>query len=165
MDGNLKEDDFLNELEVFGNEVEVCMRFFYAYRSINDVLFDNTKALNIIKRNPHLWNTISRALEVSFFIALYRIFEKNDKKHNVNKLLQIAKSNIDIFSPKALLTIKIKNSPIAHERLDEFMRDIYVPTDKDFKRLERYVEKYRDISKTYCNYKTQFIWSPTTIGY
>jgi len=149
MDGNLNEDDFLNELEVFGNEVEVCMRFFYAYRSINDLLIDNSKALNIINRTPHLWNTISRALEASFFIALSRIFDKDPRTHNVGRLLQIAKSYIDIFSAKALETRKLKISPNANALINEFMRDIYVPKINDFQRLEKYIIKYRNIFQTY----------------
>jgi len=156
MDGKMNEDEFLNELEVFGNEVEVCTRFFYAYRSINDVLVDNTKALNIINRTPHLWTTISLALETSFFIALSRIFDKDRRTHNVRRLLQIAKSNIDIFSEKALKNRKIKSMPNAHEMINEFMQDIYVATEKDFKRLERYVEKYRNISKKYVIIRHNF---------
>jgi hypothetical protein len=146
---NMKEDDFLNELEVFRKEFEACMQFFYAYQAINDVLEDNKKALNIINRTPLLWLTISGALEASFFIALTRIFDRNPKTHNVGRLLQIAKSNIDFFSAKALETRKRKSRANDHEWIDEFMRDIYVPTIKDFQRLERYVERYRNISIIY----------------
>jgi len=145
----MKEDDFSNELEVFGKEVELCMRYFYAYRAINDVLGDDTKALNIINRTPELWNTISYALEASFFIALTRIFDRKSKTHNVGRLLQIANSNIDIFSAKALEARTRKSSANANEWIGEFMRDIYVPISKDFQRLEKYIEKYRNISKTY----------------
>lgn len=129
--------------------MELCMRFFYAYRAINDVLGDDEKALNIISRTPEIWDTISFALEASFFIALTRIFDEKPKTHNVGRLLQIAKSNIDIFSAKALETRKRKSSANAHEWINENMREIYVPNNNDFKRLEKYVEKYRNISKNY----------------
>lgn len=149
VDTDMKEDDFLNELEVFRKELEACIQFFYAYLAINDVLGDNEKALNIINRTPLLWLTISGALEASFFITLTRIFDKDPRTHNVGRLLQIGKSNIDIFSAKALEIRKRKSSANAHEWIDEFMRDIYVPINIDFKRLEKFVEKYRNISKTY----------------
>jgi len=129
--------------------VELCMRFFYAYRAINDVLGDDEKALNIISRTPEIWDTISFALEASFFIALTRIFDEKPKTHNVGRLLQIAKSNIDIFSAKALETRKRKSSANANEWIGDFMGEIYVPINKDFQRLEKYLEKYRNISKTY----------------
>ena len=145
----MKEHDFLNELEIFGKEVELCMRFFYAYLAINDVLGDDIKALNIINRTPELWNTISFALETSFFIALTRIFDKDPKTHNVGRLLQIAKSNIDIFSAKALETRKRKSSANANEWIGDFMREIYVPINKDFQRLEKYLENYKNIAKIY----------------
>lgn len=125
------------------------MRFFYAYRAINDVLGDDEKALNIISRTPEIWDTISFALEASFFIALTRIFDEKPKTHNVGRLLQIAKSNIDIFSAKALETRKRKSSANANEWIGDFMGEIYVPINKDFQRLEKYLEKYRNISKTY----------------
>ena len=129
--------------------MELCMRFFYAYRAINDVLGDDEKALNIISRTPEIWDTISFALEASFFIALTRIFDEKPKTHNVGRLLQIAKSNIDIFSAKALETRKRKSSANANEWIGDFMGEIYVPINKDFQRLEKYLEKYRNISKTY----------------
>ena len=129
--------------------MELCMRFFYAYRAINDVLGDDEKALNIISRTPEIWDTISFALEASFFIALTRIFDEKPKTHNVGRLLQIAKSNINIFSANALETRKRKSSANANEWIGDFMGEIYVPINKDFQRLEKYLEKYRNISKTY----------------
>ncbi|MHB8070086.1 MAG: AbiU2 domain-containing protein [Desulfobaccales bacterium] len=118
--------------------------------AINDVLGDNQKALNIVNRTPLFWLTISGALETSFFIALTRIFDRDSRTHNIGRLLKIVKSNIDFFSFEALKTRKIKD-PNAHEWIDEYMKDVYVPNVKDFQRLEKYVDKYRNISKTYSN--------------
>lgn len=145
----MKEDEFLLELDVFRTEVEGCMQFFYAYLGINDVLSENNKALSIINRTPLLWNTIVGALQTSFFIALTRIFDKNPKTHNVVRLLHIAQSNIVIFSAKALETRKKKGDANAHEWIDEYMQDIFVPTAQDFLRLRKYVDKYRAVSGTY----------------
>ena len=151
----MKEDDFLHELEVFGTEVQGCIKFFYAYLAINDVPADNKKGLNIINRTPLLWRTIRDALETSFFITLARIFDKDKRTHNIRRLLNIAQSNIDIFSAKALKNRKIKSSANAHEWIDDYMRDIYIPKPNDFEKLDKHVNKYNAIWKTYSKIRHQ----------
>jgi hypothetical protein len=139
-----REDIFSHELEVFRIEVESAIQFFYAYLSINASLADNEKALQIVNEAPLFWRTNVGALQTSFFIVLGRVFDQNSN-HNIDRLLRVAQDNADIFSKKALELRKRKSSKNANEWIDDYMKDVYVPTINDFRRLRKYVSKYRKI--------------------
>ena len=147
-----KEERFKHELEVFRTEVESGIQFFYTYEAINSVLRKNKQALKIVKLTPLFWCTNVGALQTSFFIVLGRIFDKDTryKKHTIDTLLQVTKEHSDIFSAEALEVRKREGSANADEWISDYMKDVYVPTDDDFKRLEKYVSKYRKIYEDRC---------------
>jgi len=138
------EDTFRNELEVFRTEAESVIQFFYAYQSIHYSLGDNEKALRLVNETPLFWLTIAGALQTSFFIVLGRIFDQSSN-HNVDKLLKVAQNNTDIFSKEALEARKRKGSKNASDWIVDYMKDTYVPTFRDFRRLRKYVSKYRKV--------------------
>lgn len=141
-----REDKFKHELEVFRTEIESAIQFFYANVTINAALADNKYALDIVNRTPLFWRTTSGALQTSFFITLGRIFDQHRKsKHNVDKLLRIAQEQATIFSKEALEARIRERSANASEFIDEYMNDVYIPTDDDFRRLRNYVSKYRKV--------------------
>lgn len=139
-----RENLFSQELEVFRTEAESAIQFFYAYLSINASLADNEKALQIVNEAPLFWRTNAGALQTSFFIVLGRVFDQNSN-HNIDRLLRVAQDNADIFSKEALELRKRKGSKNADEWIDDYMKDVYVPTISDFRRLRKYVSKYREI--------------------
>ena len=139
-----KEDKFLKELEVYRTEVESAIQFLYVDLAINSCLADNKRALDLINRTPLFWVTNGGALQTSFFITLGRIFDQ-DSKHNVDRLLKAAQENAEIFSADSLKARKIGSSANATEWITEYMKDVYVPTADDFRRLRGYVKKYRKI--------------------
>lgn len=141
-----KEAKFRNELEVFRTEVEASIQFFYTDLAINAVLGDNKEALKIVNRTPLFWRTNVGSLQTSFFIVLGRIFDQKSN-HNVDKLLKVAQNNSIIFSTEALERRKREESANANEWIDDYMKDVYVPSADDFRRLRKYVNKYRTIYK------------------
>ena len=141
-----KEDKFRHELEVFRTEVEFSIQFFYTDLTINAVLGDNKEALKIVNLTPLFWRTNVGSLQTSFFIVLGRIFDQK-LNHNVDKLLQTAQNNSIIFSAEALERRKREENANANEWIDDYMKDVYVPSAGDFRRLRKYVNKYRTIYK------------------
>lgn len=139
-----KEDIFTHELEVFRTEIESAIQFFYADLTMNGVLAKDKYKLAIVNRTPLFWVTTSGALHTSFFITLGRIFDQ-DSNHNVDKILRIAQTHTVIFSKEALERRKRAGSVNAAEWIDEYMKDVYIPTASDFRRLRKYVAKYRKI--------------------
>ena len=141
---NQPEDIFANELEVFRTEAESAIQFFYSYLSIHAVAGEHKEVHRLLNTAPLFWNTALGALQTSTFIALGRVFDQNSK-HNVDRLIKIAQSNMDIFSKESLAGRKRRGSDNADEWLDEYLRDVYVPNADDFRRLRRHIAKRRKI--------------------
>lgn len=117
------EDIFANELEVFRTEAESGIQFFYSYLAVHAVAGEHKEVHRLLNRAPLFWNTALGALQTSTFIALGRVFDQQSK-HNVDRLLKIAQSNMAIFSKEALAGRKRRGSANADEWLDEYLRDV-----------------------------------------
>jgi len=139
-----KEDEFKHEIEVFRTEVESGIRFFYMYLAFNSVLSKNKQALKIVNLTPLFWNTHVGALQTSLFIVLGRLFDQKSN-HNVDRLIGVAQKHSDIFSAEALIARKLSCSANAGEWINDYMKGVYAPTSNDFRRLRKYVSKYRKI--------------------
>ena len=148
---NQPEDIFANELEVFRTEADSGIQFFYSYLAVHAVAGEHKKVHRLLNKAPLFWNTALGALQTSTFIALGRVFDQNSK-HNVDRLLKIAQSNMAIFSKEALAGRKRRGSGNADEWLDEYLCDVYVPNADDFRRLRRHIAKRRKIYEN--NYRT-----------
>lgn len=144
------EDIFTNELEVFRQEAEAAIQFFYSYLSIYAVAGEHKEVHRLLNRAPLFWNTILAALQTSIFIALGRVFDQKSK-HNIDRLIKIAQSNMDIFSKESLAGRKRRSSHNADEWIDEYLRDVYEPNAEDFRRLRRHIAKRRNIYES--NYR------------
>ena len=147
---NQPEDIFANELEIFRTEAESAIQFFYSFLSIHAVAGEHKKVHLLLNTAPLFWNTTLGALQTSTFIALGRVFDQNSK-HNIDRLIKIAQSNMDIFSKESLAGRKRRGSNNADEWLDEYLRDVYVPNADDFRRLRRHIAKRRKIYES--NYR------------
>lgn len=138
------EDVFANELEVFRTEAESGIQFFYSYLAVHAVAGEHKEVFRLLNTAPLFWNTALGALQTSTFIALGRVFDQQSK-HNIDRLLKIAQSNMAIFSKEALAGRKRRGSANADEWIDEYLRDVYVPDADDFRRLRRHVAKKRRV--------------------
>jgi hypothetical protein len=144
------EQQFESELEVFRKECEGASQFFYAYRAVHEAAKHERRVFRSLNENPLFWNTVVGALQTSALIALGRIFDQNSP-HNLDKVLRIARDNSEIFSKAALGRRKQGNQREAPDWLAEYLRDVYMPTTTDFRRLKRHVKKYRKIYES--NYR------------
>lgn len=131
---------FANEIEVFRTEAESCVQFFYSYLAIHDIAEQRKEVHRLLNKAPLFWNTVLIALQTSTFIALGRVFDQNSN-HNIDRLLKIAQSNMDIFSKEALARRKFRDGTNA----DEYLDHVYVPNADDFRRLRRHVAQKRRI--------------------
>jgi hypothetical protein len=141
---------FERELEVFRTEAEAAMQFLYAFLTVHAVAGDNKPVYNQLNKAPLFWNTTLAALQTAAFIALGRVFDQ-DSKHNVARLLRAAQDDMNIFSKTALGSRKQGSDSTPPEWLAEYVRNAYVPTPADFRRLRAHVLKYRRIYE--ANYR------------
>jgi hypothetical protein len=138
------EDIFANELEVLRQEAEVAIQFFYSYLSIYAVAGEQKEVHRLLNTAPLFWNTTLGALQTSTFIALGRVFDQKSI-HNIDRLIKIAQSNMNIFSKESLEGRKRRGSKNADEWIDEYLLDVYVPNAEDFRRIRRHIAKRRKI--------------------
>lgn len=138
------EAQFEQELEVFRTEAESAAQFFYAYLTVHAVAGDNKAVYRLLNTAPLFWNTSLGALQTAAFIALGRIFDQNST-HNLDRLFRLAQNNPSIFSRSALGARKQGNNPAPPEWLAEYLRDAYIPTATDFRRLRALTKKHRKV--------------------
>ena len=62
----------------------------------------------------------------------------------------LLQNNISIFSKEALAERNRKADSNADEWLEKYMKDVYVPTVDDFRRLRKTCKKYRQIYEGRC---------------
>src|SRR5947209_5308569 len=160
---------FLHELEVFRTEEESATQFFYAYLAVHAVAYEKEDIRDLLNTAPLFWNTCLAALQTSTFIALGRIFDQKSP-HNLDRVLRIAQDNPQIFSKAALARRKQGGNTKRPHWLDEYLRNVYEPTPKDFRRLRTYVNRrrriyvanYRDVRHKYFAHKE--VSDPTEIA-
>ncbi len=150
------EAQFKRELEVFRTETETALQFFYAYLTVHAVAADHEPVRRLLNTAPLFWNTNLGALQTAAFIALGRVFDQ-DSRHNLDRLLRIAQNNLSIFSKASIGARKQGGSPTSRDGLAEYLRDAYVPTPADFRRLQAHVCKHRTIYKaSYRNLRNKW---------
>jgi hypothetical protein len=136
--------EFEQELEVLRTEAEAGAQFFYSYLTIHAVAGDNRPVYRLLNGSALFWNTVLASLQTSTFIVLGRILDQNSA-HNVDRVLKMAQSRLDIFSKAALGRRKQGNLKTPPDWLPKYLEGAYVPEAKDFRRLRAYVNKQRRI--------------------
>jgi hypothetical protein len=139
------ENEFQHELEVFGNEVEEAIQCFYAEQTVRNTAHANANIYHALNRNAAFWKITSRALQANALIVLGRIFDKDSRTHGIRRLLNLAANHPEIFSKAAF---EKRKRPQAGQWTDELMRTAYVPTKRDFARLQSYADTQRAIYNT-----------------
>lgn len=141
------EIQFERELEIFRTESEAGTQFFYAHIAVHSVAADHESVHKLLNKAPLFWNTCLGALQTGSFVALGRVFDQHSA-HNVDKLLRIAQNNPRIFSRGALGRRRRGDTREPPAWIEEYIRDIYEPTPKDFRRIRSYIHKHRRIYET-----------------
>ncbi len=136
--------NFLDELNIFRNEVLSALRFLYTELAIHAIATTDKKVLNALNSSPTFWNTILSALQHSTFITLGRIFD-TDSKHTIHTLFKLAEKNKNLFSENSFIErwhASRDRSQIDHW-LPEYLKTLYVPTNEDFRKLKKFISKQR----------------------
>lgn len=140
------ETEFGRELAIFGNEVEEATQCFYVWLTVHAAARKSRKVYDLLNRDAKFWNLATRSIQANSLIALGRIFDSDPRSHSINRLLELAQANIDIFSKAALRNRKVRQSANAHEWIDAYMRErVCVPKASDIKRLQSFVDARRKV--------------------
>lgn len=141
---------FERELEIFRTEAAAGTQFLYSYLAVHAVAADNKRVHKLLNSAPLFWNTNLGALQTAAFVALGRVFDQGSA-HNLDRVIRIAQDHPQIFSRAALGRRKQGNNPDPPAWLDEYLRNAYEPTPRDFRRIRAHIRKRRQIYES--NYR------------
>lgn len=140
-----KSTQFKDELEIFRTEGDSAVQFFYAWQTVDAVAGSEPSVHQALNRAPLFWNTCVGALQAACLVSIGRVFDPNPDNHSVTRLLNLAHANVAIFSKESLAARKQELDPTADTWLAEYLRDVYVPSGDDFRKLKRQVAVRRRI--------------------
>jgi len=126
----------------FQSEVNIACWSFYTWKNIRDIAAGDKKVHHALNRNPLSWSIILYSLQSTFFIAIGRLFDKDERSFSVHAFLRACIENIDQFNKNALRERKIKGSEADKlPWLDEYIEKSYQPNKEDFLKLKGEVSK------------------------
>jgi hypothetical protein len=142
------DDKFLEELNIFRKEVILASKFLYTELAIKDIANKNKRVLTALNYTPTFWNTTLGALQNSTFITLGRIFDNNGK-NSINTLLKVVKNNKNIFTKESFKNrwIKDRDRKQIDHWLPEYLKKVYIPTDKNLLDLSSFIEEQKKVYK------------------
>lgn len=137
-----------NLIQEYRNETYIATISFYAWRQINNLAVTDRNIYGVLQRNAQSWGIIAHSLQVTFFVALGRLFDRDPRSLTAISFLTRCRAEIKQFSKTGLEARKIKGAKGTRpEWLDEYLRDAYEPTEADFDALigaaDRYSVLYR----------------------
>jgi hypothetical protein len=130
------------EIEIFRKDEESAQQTFFAYIGIRDLIARRPDVHAAINRNAMFWLTTHRALFVSTFVGLGRIFDQ-DSAHNLDRLLSIVGRNIPELGRDALR--QRKEQVISAEQAAEYVKEKHETTAPDVRALRKEVDQWRKI--------------------
>ena len=152
------EKQFVAKLEIFRIEIESGIQFFYTWLTLHAIATKNEKVINLFNSSPIFWNTILRELQSSFIITIGRVFDSGHSTHSIDKLLNLAHKNLDIFSKDSLALRKALNSINSKDWIDDYLKNVYVPKNADLRKIKRYVDLRRKIyDKNYSSLRNKIV--------
>jgi hypothetical protein len=136
-------NEFENELAIFQVEHETAQQYFFSYASLRELAATNSDVLRSMQETSLFWLTVERAMLLSTFIALGRIFDQNSH-HNLDRLIAAATKQVAAFS-RGALAARRRAAGMSADDADHFVRHAFEPSAADFTSLGDEIEKRRKI--------------------
>lgn len=127
---------FVEELNLFRNDIEAVVRFAYTESAIHEIASRNKSVLLALNKAPAFWNTILGSLTVSTFISLGRVFDNvGGDRHSIDLLFRILTQNRSLISRKNYISRWVKDHDASHPISPAYLEHIYEMTAEDWKEL------------------------------
>jgi hypothetical protein len=139
------EKEFEEELQAFDNDVDESIQCFYTWRTVHAEARRSRKIFNLLNQHAGFWVVALGSIQANSIIALGRIFDRDPRSHNVERLVKIAEKNKAIFSKDAVRQRKTKDLANTIHLVDDYMKNLLDPTPSDFKWLESFVNRRRKV--------------------
>jgi hypothetical protein len=136
--------DIQQLLDDFDKDPHIASTSFYAWKHINNIVASDPAVAGALSRNGTTWGIILHSLQVTFLIAMGRIFDRDNRSFTVHHFIGECKANVSEFSRAALEQRRVaQNKGVRPEYLDDLLARAYEPTASDFDDLDAVAVKYR----------------------
>ncbi|MFA6190782.1 MAG: hypothetical protein WC665_00385 [Sulfurimonas sp.] len=130
----------------FCNEVHKILSCYLFWKILNNRTAKDEKLLSALNETPLSWIVMKHSINVTLFITLGRVFDKDNDSFSVDDLLKCCIKEIDSFSKESLRNRKMEGeNGVEPEWLIDYIEKSYTPSVEDFQKLKSEVAKYRKI--------------------
>lgn len=127
-------------IEKLRKETETTIRVLYALRQFRQLL-TREEDVKKINENANFWMIYESSLRTNLFIGIRRLYESRPGTFSFQQFIDECIKNLASFSSDALQLRKREGSRNADEWIDDYMKDVYVPSADDFKALAKLVRE------------------------
>ena len=124
------------QIDNIRKETETTLRVLYALRQFR-LFLTKQEDVEKLNENVHFWLIYESSLRTNLFLGIRRLYEGKSDSFNFQKFIFYCIENVDKFSKESLRARKMADSSNADEWIDNYMQDVYEPTENDFKKLAR----------------------------
>jgi len=136
---------FDKKLTLFRNEITAAENCYYLHKTIHLMIGNDNDLYAEVNKNSLFGNSVLSTTQVSLFITLGRIFDKDNSSFSVLNLLKDCNRHKDLFT-KSQLELR-KRTHLSPENAAAYVKDMpeELATDEEFEFLKKQVESCKDI--------------------
>jgi hypothetical protein len=139
-------------LKEYRDEVNIAVSSFFVWKNLNNIASANREMLRAINANALSWCMIAHSLQVTFFVAFGRIFDRDNRSLTLNTFLRFCRDNVGEFSKRALEARRLRDAGASRpEWLDDFLKGAYEPIEADILALQSAAAPHKAIYR--ANYE------------
>jgi hypothetical protein len=135
-------------LKEYRGEVNIAATSFYAWKNINKLAVGDDKIFQALQHNALSWNIFMHSLQITFFTALGRIFDNDNRSFTVRNFINKCQSEVNQFSRASFEVRRLSSANgIRPDYLDDYLAGVYEPVAADFQALADAVEPHETAYK------------------
>jgi len=135
-----------SKVTALGSDIRAAMEGFFGIAEFNDFAKENPRILSAINANEQtrrFWKGYLYSLQISYLLALGRIFDVGPNANSIHFILNTAHRNLNCFSRENLKQQKMRDGAANIEVwLDKFLDEAYFPSSDDFRELKKLIKPY-----------------------
>ena len=122
------------QIDNLRKETETTLRVLYALKQFR-LFITKQEDVEKLNENADFWLIYESSLRTNLFVGIRRLYEGKYDTFNFHTFMFHCIKNVDLFSKESLRERKMAASANADEWIDDYMKDVYEPTEEDFKKL------------------------------
>ena len=130
----------------YRSEVNVATSSYYAWKNINNLAANNPAVFRSLQQHALSWNLIVHALQVTFFSAIGRLFDRDKRSLTVRTFIIKCEVALGQFSKLSFEARRLASTHgVRPDYLDEYLLNVYEPVVADFQTLLRAIEPWEAV--------------------